>query len=225
MSTNTIKTLREAFHVFVRHPSPLILISLIIGFMTGRIFLGEPLHNAELYGGIAIAIYWPLQEWWMHRILLHLPPLQWRGRTYEASFARVHRLHHESPKDIPLSFLPVSAVLAALVAFTGFFYFLSQSWAYVCTWMAVASTSTLAYEWVHYLTHTDYRPQGRYYRTIWRLHRWHHYKNEKYWFSFTVPWIDRFLGTGPQPKDVPRSPTAHNLRGSRQRDQGSLDHH
>jgi sterol desaturase/sphingolipid hydroxylase (fatty acid hydroxylase superfamily) len=80
--------------------------------------------------------------------------------------------------------------------------------------MATASACTILYEWVHFLTHTDYKPKGSYYRRIWKLHRWHHYKNEHYWFSFTVPWIDAWLGTGPSPQDVPRSPTARDLRPS-----------
>lgn len=215
MSTLRINTLREALYIFVRHPSPLILISLILGFAGGRICMGEAVELAEVYGAVAIMLYWPFQEWWMHRVLLHLPPLRFGSFTHEMSFSRIHRLHHESPKDIPLSFLPVSAVLISLVAFCGLFYLCTHSWAYVCTWMAVASVSTITYEWVHYLTHTDYRPRGRYYRAIWKLHRFHHYKNEKYWFSFTIPWIDQLFGTGPHPRDVPHSPTARDLRGAR----------
>lgn len=224
MKAIQIKTLRDAFRVFVRHPSPFLLLALLIGFITVRIYLIDhesyPEWNwqaSELYGGLIITLYWPFQEWWMHKVLLHLPPLRWGAHHYEASFARIHRLHHESPKYIPLSFLPVSAVLGALVAFCSLFYLLSGRLAHVCTWMAFATTSTIIYEWVHYLTHTDYKPQGKYYRAIWKLHRWHHYKNEQYWFSFTVPWIDRLMGSGPHPRDVPHSPTARDLRGS-QRD-------
>ena len=72
---------------------------------------------------------------------------------------------------------------------------------------------TLLYEWTHYLTHTRYKPKGKYYRRIWQLHRWHHYKHEGYWFSFTVPYLDGWFGTGPDPKEVERSPTARTLGG------------
>jgi len=194
---------------------------LIFGFAGARLYLGGVCEPSEVYGGLAIIIYWPLQEWWMHKFILHLPPLRWRDRTYEMSFARIHRLHHDSPKDIPLSFLPISVILVSLVVFSGLFYLFCQSWTHVCTWMMVASTSTLTYEWIHYLTHTSYKPRSRYYRAIWKLHRWHHYKNEQYWFSFTVPWIDRLLGTGPHPKDVPHSTAARSLRRSRQSDSNS----
>ena len=43
-----------------------------------------------------------------------------------------------------------------------------------------------AYEWTHYLVHSDYRPQSRWYRSVWRNHRLHHYKNEHYWFTVTT---------------------------------------
>jgi hypothetical protein len=35
--------------------------------------------------------------------------------------------------------------------------------------------------------------------------------NEHYWFAFTVPAIDRWLGTGPDPHHVARSPTVRSL--------------
>lgn len=216
MSTREIKDLKTALRVYASHPSPVILIMLILGFASARIYLhsrGVAFEQMEVYGAVGMMLYWPFQEWWMHRALLHLPPLRLGKWTHEMSFARIHRLHHESPKDIPLSFLPVPAVLVSLVAFSSVFYLLTQSLAYMCTWMMVASISTAIYEWVHYLTHTDYKPRGSYYRAIWKLHRWHHYKNEKYWFSFTVPWIDQVFKTGPHPKDVPHSPTARSLRG------------
>ena len=67
------------------------------------------------------------------------------------------------------------------------------------------------YEWVHYIVHTSHRPKTALMRRIRRNHRWHHYKNERYWFAFTVPRIDTLLRTDPDPKDVELSPTARGV--------------
>ena len=70
----------------------------------------------------------------------------------------------------------------------------------------------MVYEWTHYLVHTDYKAKHALYRTIWRNHRLHHFKNEHYWYAVTSPGIaDRVLGTYPDPQTVPTSPTARNL--------------
>ena len=70
----------------------------------------------------------------------------------------------------------------------------------------------MVYEWTHYLVHTDYKAKHGLYRTIWRNHRLHHFKNEHYWYAVTSPGIaDRVLGTYPDPQTVPTSPTARNL--------------
>ena len=50
--------------------------------------------------------------------------------------------------------------------------------------------------------HSDYRPQSRWLRSVWRNHRLHHYKNEHYWFTVTTAGTaDRLFGTYPEPAD------------------------
>ena len=218
-------TLSEAWVIFVKHPSPAVLLVILMGFVSTRLWIIEdPFIWQEALIVLGVMLYWPFQEWWMHRVLLHLKPIRIFGKEYEASFARIHRLHHENPKDIPLSFLPLSVIFNSLLLFTGLVYWLTSMWSWTCVFMGAASLSTLIYEWVHYLTHTTYKPKGSYYRKIWKLHRWHHYKNEKYWYSFTIPWIDEWLGTGPNFKTVPHSPTAQTLREAPKKEKkASLD--
>lgn len=214
MKSRQVKTLTQAFRVFTRHTSPLLLILILLSFLAFRLTSEQSFGSIEILLALGVMLYWPFQEWWMHRALLHLPPISWRGQSYEMNFARIHRLHHADPRDLELAFLPPAVVITSLIAFTSLFYWSSGSFERTATWMVAASLSTLTYEWVHFLTHTDYKPRGSYYRRIWKLHRWHHYKNEHYWFSFTVPWVDQWFGTGPQPTEVPHSPTAKSLRPS-----------
>ena len=81
----------------------------------------------------------------------------------------------------------------------------------VATGFAAAVFLSLAYEWTHYLIHTDYMPRTRFYRSLWRGHRLHHYRNENYWFGVTNHLGDRVLGTNPAKDAVPVSATARTL--------------
>lgn len=71
--------------------------------------------------------------------------------------------------------------------------------------------AAMIYEWTHDLTHTRYRRRSAFYRRIWRNHRMHHFKSERYWHAFTVPWVDTIFGTDPDPASVPKSPTVRTL--------------
>ena len=72
-----------------------------------------------------------------------------------------------------------------------------------------------AYEWTHYLVHSDYRPKSRWYRSVWRNHRLHHYKNEHYWFTVTsAGTADRLFGTYPDAATVKTSPTVRSLHAA-----------
>ena len=205
-------TLRDAFLEFIHHSSPLFLVALCLSCWIFRGIDGKALPWRE-WGAIAgILLYWPFQEWWMHRVLLHLPPLRIGGRSYELDFAKKHRLHHADPTFLPLIFLPLPTVVVSLVLFTSIAGVIS-GWdpSFILVFMGTASFSTLLYEWTHYLTHSRYLPQTAFFRRIWKQHRWHHYKNEKYWYSFTIPQIDGWMGTGPEVHSVPKSSTARNL--------------
>jgi len=60
--------------------------------------------------------------------------------------------------------------------------------------------------------HSDYRPRTRAFRSVWRNHRLHHYKNEHYWFTVTTAGTaDRLFGTYPEPSEVETSPTVRAL--------------
>ena len=55
-------------------------------------------------------------------------------------------------------------------------------------------------------------PGRAWYRSVWRNHRLHHYKNEHYWFTVTsAGTADRLFGTYPDPATVEKSPTARSL--------------
>src|SRR6202043_1216181 len=79
------------------------------------------------------------------------------------------------------------------------------------TGIAFAYLGLFRYEWSHFLIHTPYVPKSRWYRTIWRNHRLHHFKNEDYWMGVSSNLGDRVLGTNPDQRAVPKSQTARTL--------------
>jgi hypothetical protein len=205
-------TLSNAFNEFVRHPSPFVLLVICVSCWIGRSLEGGMLSLQEWCAVAGVISYWPFQEWWMHKYLLHLPPIELGKMSIEMDFAKKHRLHHEDPSSLPLIFLPIPTIAGSLVLFSCFAGVIS-GWdiAFMLVFMGTASFSTILYEWTHYLTHCRYPPKSEFYKRIWKQHRWHHYKNEKYWYSFTIPHIDEWMGTGPEVGSVAKSPTARNL--------------
>ena len=97
-------TLGDAFMEFIRHPSPFVLLGICLSFWAYRLSVWEPLLFKEWVTIVGVMMYWPFQEWWMHKYLLHLPPIRVMGREIEMDFAEKHRLHHEKPTLLPLIF-------------------------------------------------------------------------------------------------------------------------
>ncbi len=210
-----VKTVRQAWGEFRRKRSPQIL----FGGRSALALVAAHRRSAASAGGtrwprpLMLPVY-VLGEWAIHVYLLHLRPFRWRGREVELITAQSHRMHHEDPHNLFMILLgPVEAVgllvLAPMVAAV-FAPFLG--WHAAFSAAVVAYGLILTYEWTHFLIHTAVRPRSRYYRTIHRGHRLHHFKNERYWHGITNTLSDRVLGTAPDQQSVPRSTTARTLR-------------
>ncbi|HXN38522.1 MAG TPA: sterol desaturase family protein, partial [Solirubrobacteraceae bacterium] len=162
----------------------------------------------------------PFVEWLIHVYLLHARPFDLFGRRIEMLSAREHRAHHEAPAVLEGVLIPVYAVVIFLAAIALTDWALSFPLALVLggarlAWttsgIAVSFAILASYEWTHFLIHTPYRPRRRYFKAIWRNHRLHHYKNERYWFGVTSTVGDRVIGTLADQRAVERSPTARSL--------------
>jgi sterol desaturase/sphingolipid hydroxylase (fatty acid hydroxylase superfamily) len=156
-----------------------------------------------------VLVLHPFAEWALHVFVLHRPRSADSERR-ESFAARTHRRHHEDPKDLGLVLLPVpttvglvgGAIAGALAA---------PDRRRGATGAVAGLTSLLAYEWIHFLIHSPYQPRGRWYRSRWRAHRLHHYRNEHYWFGVVATSADRLLGTAPDRNAVAISATARTL--------------
>jgi hypothetical protein len=212
--TRTGFTLADAGREFWKHPSPWMIGATFVAALTARIIVGDWQITDALVPLVMIALF-PLFEWIIHVFILHWRPKHLGRLIIDPLLAREHRAHHMDPRNIPLIFLPLKALLwvlpltldVALLAFPRLVIGL--------TYLVFISALGLCYEWSHYLIQGDYKPKTRVYRAIWRNHRNHHYKNEHYWFTVTSSGTaDRVLGTYPDLATVATSPTAKNLHAT-----------
>lgn len=204
-------TLRSAFAEFVRHPSPWMIGALLLGAVASRIWIGG-WGLADLLVPVVMVAVFPLAEWLIHVFILHWRPKRMGPVTLDTLLARKHREHHNDPRDIPLIFIPWRALIPVLIAALVVALVVFRSVERGLTFLVVLGLLGIVYEWTHYLIHTDYKPRSRSYRSTWRNHRFHHYRNEHYWFTVTTSGTaDRLLRTHPDPDSVEKSPTAKNL--------------
>ena len=205
------RTLPEARREFVKHRSPRILMACLALAVLVRVFVGDfTWWNVVPF--VAVVAVQPFLEWTLHVFVLHARPKTIAGHTFDTVVARDHRLHHADPRDIPLIFIParwliylIASVLAAGLLF--------PNWPMRTSFYVAAFAMALVYEWSHFLIHTDYKPKTRPYRHLYDNHRWHHYRNEHYWFGITSTIGDQVLRTAPGRDEVPVSATAKSLPG------------
>jgi sterol desaturase/sphingolipid hydroxylase (fatty acid hydroxylase superfamily) len=214
-----VLTLGDCWRSFIRRPSPPMLGFALLVAVVLRVMLGNlSWRDAVMVAGL-VALTPPI-EWAIHVFVLHARPLRIAGHELDLLAAREHRAHHRAPAKLEGVLIPAygvvvfAAMIAATVWLVSFPLHLvlgGDRLAYAATGLLVSYLILAGYEWCHYLIHTPYRPHSRYYRSLWRGHRLHHYKNEHYWFGVTSTLGDRMLGTAPDQTSVPRSATARTL--------------
>lgn len=211
MSARRGVTLSDAGREFVRHPTPWMLTSALIAAAAARVSAGDwQLTDAVV--PLAMLAVFPFAEWVIHVLILHWRPRRIAGVTVDPLLSRKHRDHHVEPRDLPLVFIPWQSLLWVLPLAVAVALIAFPSLGRGLTFLVFLALLGIGYEWCHYLIHTDYRPKSTVYRSIWRNHRQHHFKNEHYWFTVTSSGTaDRVLGTYPDPGSAETSPTARNL--------------
>jgi sterol desaturase/sphingolipid hydroxylase (fatty acid hydroxylase superfamily) len=200
-------TLAGVARVYFAHKSTLLILASALPLLAFRIYLGD-WGLRDLYALAVAAVGWPVFEWVFH-VLIHLPPPRIGGRTLDMLPAREHRLHHIDPTIVDHTLMPrgVIVILAAL-SIGGFWMLLGTP---------LGLTAALCFHlggllngWVHLLTHMPYAPRSRFFRWVRRTHLLHHFKNERYWFAFTGPFVDVAFGTHRNPQSVPTSPACRS---------------
>jgi len=215
-----VKTLGQAWSEFRAKRSPKLIAGAIAVTLIVRLVVGG-FSWRDLVAAAAMLVIYPFGEWAIHVYLLHLKPFKFRGERVELATARAHREHHEEPNDLYMILLAPTEALALMFlavplvpALAGVAIALAGGdvpYGALLTGVLTGQVLVAVYEWTHFLIHTAYRPRSRYYRSIWRNHRLHHFKNEHYWHGITNTIGDRAMGTLRDQRDVPKSQTARTL--------------
>jgi hypothetical protein len=202
--------LGKAFAIFSRQPTAHSLAFAFVVLAGLRVHVGDfSLWDLAVLA-LLVAIE-PFSEWLIHVNLLHWRPRRILGVHVDLHMAKAHREHHAAPHDPHWWFIPKFSGVVGFVVVAGGAWLLAPTPGLAITAVLGSLAAGLAYEWLHYLCHSSYRPRGRWYRAIWKHHRLHHFKNEHYWMGVTMHLGDRLLGTMKEVGDVETSPTCRNL--------------
>jgi hypothetical protein len=214
-----LTNLPACWREFIDHFSPRAVLAALAMALGARIVVGQwSWRDALVPFGVLAAQ--PFVEWLIHKYLLHMPAFKLFGRRIELYGSIQHRNHHRSPSDLDRVLLkPIEVVsFAVQIAISAPL----MMWAFVAalggkllplslTAIMLSYLGLFRYEWSHFLIHTPYVPKTRWYQGIWRNHRLHHFKHEGYWMGVSSNLGDRVLGTNPDQRTVPKSPTARTL--------------
>ncbi|MBM7702466.1 hypothetical protein JOC83_001300 [Bacillus iocasae] len=147
-------------------------------------------------------------EYMTHRFLFHMKPP--KHPLFLKFMKRIHYDHHEFPDDLKLLFLPIWYSFPQMVAVSLVVGLISNS-TYGFAMFTGLSLALLYYEWVHYVAHRPIKPKTAFGKWMKKVHLWHHFKNEHYWFGVTNPTLDYMMGTFKDEREVEKSETARKL--------------
>jgi Fatty acid hydroxylase superfamily len=219
-----LTSLGACWREFMTYFSPRCLLFAGSLALLARIYVGQWSWH-DLLPLLALVAAQPFVEWVIHKYLLHLPPVQLLGRRIELYGSVQHRNHHLLPSDLsrvllkPIEVLSFVLQIAIVITLLALAVAIPAGWPVLplaLTGVTIAYIGLFRYEWSHFLIHTPYVPKTRWYRTIWRNHRLHHFKHEGYWMGVSSNLGDRILGTNPDQRTIPKSPTARTLGAQRE---------
>lgn len=204
------RTAGQALKVFWRHPSPVVLTVVLVALGAVRWRLGPMGWQDVAIAGAVLALF-PFNEWLIHVHMLHYRPRRVMGRVVDFYLPKTHRRHHADPWNLSWVFVPRHVhflVLGGLVPAL----WLAGLWrAEVATFAFTYLLLGLHYEWVHYLAHISWCPPLGHYQRRVREHRYHHFRNENYWWGVSMGLGDRLFGTAPEARETTRSGTNRDL--------------
>jgi hypothetical protein len=205
---------RTAARMFVSHASPQLILLFVAAFGAWRLALGH-FGWGDAIVAVALVAYFPINEWLIHVFMLHYKPRTILGRRIDFYLPVTHRRHHADPWNLTWVFIPRHVHFWTIPASLLILWALWPWKELALTGLTVYLLLGLHYEWVHFLAHIPWGPSrgivGAYYQRRVREHRYHHFRNENYWWGVSFGLGDRLLRTAPPVEDVGRSGTTSTL--------------
>ncbi|SMO53076.1 sterol desaturase family protein [Melghirimyces algeriensis] len=152
-------------------------------------------------------------EYLIHRFFFHLKPP--KNPYLLKLLKRLHYDHHVDPQNLKLLFLPVWYSFPIIFILSFLAYSVTGDPLLAVSFSVGVISYLLYYEWMHYIAHRPVKPMTAWGRYMKRVHLWHHFKNEHYWFGVTHPFLDMGLGTYKDHTETEQSKTVRNLEGKR----------
>jgi hypothetical protein len=144
----TSQSLGQAARAFVRHPSPWLIGSVLVGGSVARGFVHR-YSWTELLVPVALVVLFPVIEWVVHVCVLHWRPRRLGPVAVDSLLARKHRAHHADPRDLPLVFIPWQVELWLLPAYVVVALVVFTDRAAGLSFLVAATALMFGYEWVH----------------------------------------------------------------------------
>jgi dihydroceramide fatty acyl 2-hydroxylase len=162
--------------------------------------IGLALHHQQPPLAIALGVFggyffWTLTEYWLHRLVFHMPVIG--PKTARAAFL-IHGVHHDHPYDETRLVMPAGASLGLCVlTYFGFHAVLGPN----TMWAPLAGfvLGYVIYDEVHWYLHAG-RPTSRFGRWFRRQHFLHHFKEPSSRFGVSCPWLDYAFGSAAAPR-------------------------
>ncbi len=148
-------------------------------------------------------------EYLTHRFVFHLKPP--KSPFFLKLLKRLHYDHHAKPNDLHLLFLPLWYSVPNIIVLGVIVYYITGSLVITNAVTTGLIIFFLYYEFVHYVAHRPIQPKSKWGRWMKKVHIWHHFKNENYWYGVTNPLGDVLMGTFEDQNHVEKSSTAKNL--------------
>lgn len=200
----------SALKLFWSHRSPQLIAAFTLAFGAWRVAVGG-FGWVDAAIALGVLAYFPVNEWLIHVFMLHYKPRTIFGRTIDFYLPVTHRRHHADPWNLKWVFIP-RHVHALVLPTYGLLLWALWPWKeWALTGVTAYLLLGLHYEWVHYLSHIPWCPDMAYYQRRVREHRYHHFRNENYWWGVSMGLGDRLFGTAPKVEDIGRSGTTSSL--------------
>jgi sterol desaturase/sphingolipid hydroxylase (fatty acid hydroxylase superfamily) len=172
---------------------PAIPSALYLPLSFGSLYFAIGVEKQSLWsvglGVIAGYVLWTFFEYWLHRLLFHLPVV---GPKTQRIYFLIHGVHHDYPWDETRLVIPTGASVVLGVLMYGLFRVVLGSQMYAP--FAGFVMGYVAYDTVHWYVHAR-APRNRFFRWLRREHLVHHFKEPNSRYGVSCPWLDYLFGT------------------------------